>query len=658
MTGLPVKRLINVTVNLGPKAAQARNFDSLVVIGSTDVINTYERVRSYNGIEGVGVDFGTTDPEYEAAALFFGQTPQPEQLYIARWAETATSGELVGGFLTSDQQALSNWDIISDGAFTVSVDSVVVNASGLDFTGTTNLNGVAEVITRALEENAVSAAVSNPGGSVGTTHSYAPGEVITLAGGETDDPAALTVATTQVVAANVAVGGSGGTNGTQTVTGTTGTGTKFQASVTIAAGAITAVLSILVPGNYTVNPSALALEPVTGAGLTGAKLLVKMGVLTATVSHAGEYLMVPANPVAQASSTGNGTQATFTMTWDATVAAVCTWDGKQFIIESASTGPSSVISYLTSPGSGTDISSMMAMRNGQTAYPPVNGIVAESPLACVTILDGMTTYEYGMMFASVDVTNDQAVAVAGFIEAASNPHIYGITSTEAAALDPQATTDVGYRMKQLAYNRTISQYSESPYAIASAFGRAFTVDFNENNSTITLAYKTEPGVVPELLTTTQADSLEAKNYMYYATFDNDTSIIVNNVMASGIFFDDQQNADWFADRLQTDAYNALYTNPTKIKQTDPGVHQIVTVLNKSCNAALNNGILGEGNWLYDGFGNLNTGDYLPSGYYVYGNPIASQSLADRQARKSPPIQIAAIFAGAIQSVNITVNVQR
>lgn len=80
-----------------------------------------------------------------------------------------------------------------------------------------------------------------------------------------------------VQAASVAAGGSGGTNGTQTVTGTTGTGTKFQASVTVSGGAVTAVLSILVAGSYTAMPANVSAEPVTGAGLTGATLALAMG---------------------------------------------------------------------------------------------------------------------------------------------------------------------------------------------------------------------------------------------------------------------------------------------------------------------------------------------------------------------------------------------
>jgi hypothetical protein len=79
-----------------------------------------------------------------------------------------------------------------------------------------------------------------------------------------------------VQSAAIVTGGSGGTNGSQTVIGTTGTGTKFQASVTISGGAITAILSIVVTGSYSVPPTTLTNEPVSGAGLSGAALSVVM----------------------------------------------------------------------------------------------------------------------------------------------------------------------------------------------------------------------------------------------------------------------------------------------------------------------------------------------------------------------------------------------
>jgi len=153
--------------------------------------------------------------------------------------------------------------------------------------------------------------VASPGGAA--SHSYTPGDVSTLAGGTFSQAATVAILQTQVVSATVAAGGSGGTNGTQTVTGTTGSGTLFQASVTVSGGAITAVLSISRAGAYTTNPTVLTAEPVTGAGLVGAQLSVVMGAQAGGVQQTGIYSAVPnaTSALSESSSTGSGIGATW-----------------------------------------------------------------------------------------------------------------------------------------------------------------------------------------------------------------------------------------------------------------------------------------------------------------------------------------------------------
>jgi hypothetical protein len=201
----------------------------------------------------------------------------------------------------------------------------------------------------------ISAAVN----AAGTGYDIA--DTITAAGGTAATKAILAVATTKVVSATVDNPGSGGTPGAATVTGTTGTGTKFQAAVTIAGdGTISSVNSISVAGNYTVNPTDIAHEPVTGGSLSGAQLAIVIGVRTVTVSNAGDYTANaasftqfatsgggsgatfntlvygvktvsvsdpgtytadPSNPVSQGSTTGSGAGATFTATMVTAAAA-------------------------------------------------------------------------------------------------------------------------------------------------------------------------------------------------------------------------------------------------------------------------------------------------------------------------------------------------
>jgi len=100
------------------------------------------------------------------------------------------------------------------------------------------------------------------------------------------------------------------------VSGTTGTGTRFVAAVTISGGAITAVNGLNVSGSYSVNPNNPASEPVSGAGLSGAILALGIGVNTVGIlvpdwsaNGTGTY----SNP--QVTRYGSGAGCSLNFTW-------------------------------------------------------------------------------------------------------------------------------------------------------------------------------------------------------------------------------------------------------------------------------------------------------------------------------------------------------
>lgn len=488
--GLPVSRLINVQVNLTPLGAQYANFNSLLLMGSSDVIDVTERIRTYNDLATVAADFGTSAPEYLAAALFFGQSPQPTVLNIGRWAQTATKGLLRGGVLTAAQQLPSAWTGITNGGVNFTINGTLRSLTGLNFSSVTNMNGVASVINTAL-----------------------------------------------------------GVNGS------------------------------------------------------------------------------------------------------------CVWNGSQFIVTSSTTGTGSTVAPAVA-GTGTDISALLKLTSGTMSYN-VAGIAAESAAAAVAILDNQSTTWYALTVVAAGAVNADHLAIAAYIQGANTKHLYGITSQDTAALLTTDTTSIGYLMKQLGYTRVCTQYSSSnPYAVASLFGRILTTDFNANNSTITLMYKQEPGVAPESLSSSQVAALELNYYNYFASYQNNTAIIANGQMASGNYFDEVYGTDWLANAIQTNVYNLLYQSPTKIPQTDQGTHLIVAKIEATCAQAVNNGLVAPGVWDSQGFGELNQGDFLSKGYYVYAPPVALQSAADRAARKSVPIQVAIKLAGAIHKVDVLINVNR
>ncbi|WP_054177764.1 DUF3383 family protein [Trabulsiella odontotermitis] len=91
--GLPLNRVTNVTVTLSARAAQGRNFGSMLILGNSTVIPIAERLRLYSAPDDIGDDFGVDSEEYKAAVIWFSQSPRPTQVYVGRWVKTLESAE-------------------------------------------------------------------------------------------------------------------------------------------------------------------------------------------------------------------------------------------------------------------------------------------------------------------------------------------------------------------------------------------------------------------------------------------------------------------------------------------------------------------------------------------------------------------------------------
>ncbi|HBY5158634.1 putative bacteriophage protein [Klebsiella pneumoniae] len=267
---------------------------------------------------------------------------------------------------------------------------------------------------------------------------------------------------------------------------------------------------------------------------------------------------------------------------------------------------------------------------------------------------------YGLAIAdSADLVEADVISVAAAIEASSLSRILAVTTADVNVLVAGNTDNIGYKLKAAGYARTFWQYSSSSkYAAISAFGRAFTVNFTGSNTTITLKFKTEPGITYETLTTAQAAAIDAINGNVYVYYANDTAIIQQGVMANGDFFDERHGLDWLQNYVQTNLYNLLYTSTTKIPQTDAGVTRLMTNVEASLDQAVNNGLIAPGVWNGGPIGQIESGDTLTKGYYVYADSVDNQAQSDREARKSPVIQAALKLAGAIHYGDVQINVVR
>jgi hypothetical protein len=122
------------------------------------------------------------------------------------------------------------------------------------------------------------------------------------------------------------------------------------------------------------------------------------------------------------------------------------------------------------------------------------------------------------------------------------------------------------------------------------------------------------------------------------------------------FFDQILNLDMLASNIQYAVMNVLTSVP-KIPQTDAGQQLLIQAVEAACDQMVSNGNIGSGIWEGQTILDLTSGTALPQGYLVQSPKYNTMSKADIQARKSPPIYVAIIEAGAVHFVTIAVVVQ-
>lgn len=333
-----------------------------------------------------------------------------------------------------------------------------------------------------------------------------------------------------------------------------------------------------------------------------------------------------------------------------------------FVLTSPTTGTGSTVSFLTTVDSpaGLDISSLLAGRDGGNGVALFSGSALESVSDALDAIEDATTNSkqwVGLHF-TIDAANDTDIKAAmAWVQ--TRVKILGYTTAAGAAIDPEANTDLGSYALAHSYDHAFGQYSTtSNYAAVSALIRQLGVDYTGQNTSITLKFKDEPGIVPEELTTSEAGTLDDKNLNYFVNVGN-VNIIEEGVTGKvGTFLDEVHCLFALQNAAETNVYGFLVTRDTKVPQTDEGMQSIVQQIEKACAQFVRNGSLAPGIWNGENIGTLKNGDFVQAGYYIYANPVALQDQGSRDAREGTLIQGALIGAGAIHKLNIALGFQR
>jgi len=105
---LSLAPVVDIEVFVSPAAAPRRTFNQGLIIGSSNRIAAATRIALVNSMADViALNFLSSDPEYKAAALYFGQSPAPIYGWIGRRDLTAIETGSVGssggtGYIVGD----------------------------------------------------------------------------------------------------------------------------------------------------------------------------------------------------------------------------------------------------------------------------------------------------------------------------------------------------------------------------------------------------------------------------------------------------------------------------------------------------------------------------------------------------------------------------
>lgn len=269
------------------------------------------------------------------------------------------------------------------------------------------------------------------------------------------------------------------------------------------------------------------------------------------------------------------------------------------------------------------------------------------PAAAIAEVATKTLGFYAFCFA----TEPAAASIQGLAEwAQSNNRMFMTVMTT----DTEAVS-TGNALKELGQYHYCITYHQTYDTVGAVAGMALDQRYDKRDGVKTLHLKTLTSVVSTDISQTQAADLKAACVNYYSDYgnpDNSLPIFANGHAGGGKFFDFVMGFDWLRNVIETNVFNGQRLRRLT-PQTDRGMMMIKADIVNGLEEAVNAGLVAPGQWNGAALGEIETYDYLPTGYYVYNESIRDQPQVIREQRIAPPFTILVKGAGAIHDTDIT-----
>ena len=318
------------------------------------------------------------------------------------------------------------------------------------------------------------------------------------------------------------------------------------------------------------------------------------------------------------------------------------------------TGVTSTLTAFEAHTTGTFIGEILSLSagSGSTLTQGAAAVVLpiETKVESLTATKALINFK-GSCF--IDLVLDAEVDDIAAWAQANQSIVYNVFSGSSYLVVDPANPVWAVKLASQTSFRSLYSKSGNRKLAASYMARTHTVNFNAENSAITMNLKTL-SVPAESYSQTEIDAAKRVGLDLYTTI-KDVPVVLTSPANDSV--DNVYNLIAYIDAIQTENFNLLKATGTKIPQTTKGVNQLVAANEKATRRFVRAGVFAPGTWSSpDSFGNIDTfnRNIEQFGFYVLAGLLKDQPQNDRQARKSPVVEIAVKNAGALHSAEIVI----
>ena len=336
--------------------------------------------------------------------------------------------------------------------------------------------------------------------------------------------------------------------------------------------------------------------------------------------------------------------------------ATCAYDALRgaFVVHSATTGTGSTIGF----GSGSIAAGLKL--TAATGAVTSQGAAANTPAGVMAQVSA-ATQNWATFMTVTEQTLSNKEAFAAWVQTKNDRFVYVCQDSDATALTFNATGCFG-NIVSVAGDEGICPVYDTTGGQLAAFicGVTASIDFTETEGRITYAFKSQPGLVPQITDATTAANLESNGYNFYAQYATAAQLFQQlqpgSTPGRWKWLDAYVNQIYLNSALQLALMNVLSTSKS-IPYNTAGYN----ILRQACldpiQQALTFGAIQPGVALSAAqaasvnaaAGARIDGTLSSQGWYLQVLPA---SALVRAARGSPPMTLWYTDGGSIQSINL------